>query len=89
MTDTHGAIPQHLLTAVAIDDVQALLTWWHEVVHPIPDEVWGPTHPLWEQVLYVAYAIDDYGETLLTDAQRLSTLQREGLWNPALAAARA
>lgn len=84
MTEAHANIPRHLLTAVAIDDVQVLLNWWDEVVHPIPDDDWGPSHPLWDLVLYVAYAIDDYGGTLLTEEQRISTMQREGLWNPAL-----
>ena len=85
MTD----FPEYLTRAVASDNLPVLLKFWTEVVHPIPDEVWGPAHPLWDLVLYVAYAIDDYGETLLTEEQRISTLQLEGLCNPALPEARA
>jgi hypothetical protein len=81
-------IPQYLLTAVALDDVQVLLKYWDEVMHPIPDEEWGPSHPLFELCCFVAYAIEDIGEKLMTADQLVSSRQRESFHNPALPRAR-
>lgn len=85
---TERDIPQYLLTAVAIDDVQVLLKFWDEVMHPIPDEEWGPEHPLFGLCCCVCYAIEDIGEKVMTDEQRLSSRQRESFSNPALPVAR-
>lgn len=82
MSEFH--IPDDIFTAVDAGDVQRLLRFWGEVVHPIPEETWGPQHPLFEVCCYVAYAIEDIGETLMTDEQRLLSHQRESFNNPAL-----
>ena len=80
----HAEIPQYLITAVILEDLPVLLRFWEEVAHPIPDEGWGPDHPLFPVVCYVAYAIEDYGVTCMDEEQRLASLWRESVHNPKL-----
>lgn len=65
-------VPQHLLTAVVLDEVQVLLKHWDEVMHPIAEEHWGPSHLPFREICFVAYAIEDIGETL--DDRRTAAL---------------
>lgn len=82
-------LPEAVVKAIALDDVQVLLRYWDEEMHPIPDDEWGPDHPMFSALCLVAYAIEDIGEALMTEEQRLATLIRSSFFNPALPLARA